>query len=303
MPAWNEINREIDALTASDAADKIRHKYLSILQERVGRPVIGYYSGFLWKRDGEGRFHAECAITDLDMNGFMAVVHGLDRSKGLDLILHTPGGGIEAARALVEYLYKMFGRDLRAIVPHMAMSAGTMVACATKEVLLGKHSCLGPTDPQIRGFPAMGILSEVDRAIDEIRAEPLKQILWQQVFAKYPPAFISDCERSIEGARGMVKVWLKENMLSGHDDPEKCAEAVVNELMNYSGTTEHGHHFLIDKCREIGLTVSAIEDDQKLQEDILSVHHAYMASFARTDSLKIIDNSAGETWTVAGSKT
>src|SRR4051794_25183644 len=120
----------------------------------------------------------------------MAVVHNVPRDRGLDLVLHTPGGGIEAARAIVEYLYKMFGKDIRVIVPHMAMSAGTMIACASSEILLGKHSCSGPTDPQVKGHPAMGVLAEVDRAIKEMKVEPLKQIVWQQVFAKYPPAFI-----------------------------------------------------------------------------------------------------------------
>ncbi|RXG85363.1 S49 family peptidase [Bradyrhizobium zhanjiangense] len=234
------------------------------------------------------------------MNGFMAVIHGLPKDKGLDLILHTPGGGIEAARGIVEYLYKMFGNDLRAIVPHMAMSAGTMIACAAKTILLGKHSCLGPTDPQIRGHAAMGILAEVDRAMEEIKKEPTKALLWQQVFAKYPPAFISDCERSVEGARTMVKEWLEKNMLSAASDPKAAAETVTSNLMDYSGTTEHSHHFLIDKCIEIGLNIEAIEADQELQERILSVHHCYMASFARSTALKIIDNSNEQTWTVDG---
>jgi Serine dehydrogenase proteinase len=226
------------------------------------------------------------------------VIHGLPRNTGLDLILHTPGGGIEATRGIVEYLYKMFGTDLRVIVPHMAMSAGTMIACAAKTIILGKHSCLGPTDPQIRGFAAMGILAEVDRAMEEIKQNAMKQILWTQVFAKYPPAFISDCERSVEGARTMVKEWLEKNMLSGESDPHVAAETVVSKLMDYSGTTEHSHHFLIDKCAEIGLRVEALEQDQGFQEGILSVHHCYMASFARSNSLKIIDNSNDETWIV-----
>jgi hypothetical protein len=247
MPAWTEINQEIDSLSAPNAHDLIRKKYLKELAAKTGRPVIAYYSGFLWKKDKEGRFHAECAISDLDMNGFMAVIHGLPRGAGLDLILHTPGGGIE---------------------------------------------------PQIRGFAAMGILAEVDRAMDEIKQNPMKQILWQQVFSKYPPAFISDCERSVEGARTMVKEWLEQNMLSAEPDPHAAAETVVSKLMDYSGTTEHSHHFLIDKCADIGLRIDALEQDQGFQEGILSVHHCYMASFARSNSLKIIDNSNDETWIV-----
>jgi len=296
MPTWNQISKEIQSLDEPDAADKVRKKYLEIYESIAGRPAIAYYSGFLSKVEKDGRYHAQCMINDLDMNGFMAVSYGLDRDKGLDLFLHTPGGGIEAARGIVEYLYKMFGRNLRAIVPQLAMSAGTMIACATKEILMGKHSCLGPTDPQIRGYAAMGILSEVDRAIDEIKKDPARQILWQQIFSKYPPAFISDCERSVEGARVMVKDWLSENMLL---DCNGDAEKVVSELMNYIGTSEHSQHFLIDKCISIGLKVKALEADQNYQEAVLSVHHSFMASFEDTDALKIIDNSRGGTWSVS----
>ncbi|PVE48130.1 serine protease [Pararhodobacter aggregans] len=233
------------------------------------------------------------------MNGFMAVVHNVPRDRGLDLILHTPGGGTEATRALVEYLYKMFGRDIRAIVPQIAMSAGTMIACACRQVLMGKHSCLGPTDPQVRGHPAMGVLAEVDQAIIEIKKEPLKQLLYQQIFAKYPPAFILDCERSVAGSRDMVCEWLATNMLSEEENPSVAANATVANLMNYLGTTDHAHHFLIDKCKEMGLKVLAIEDNQELQEDILSVHHSFIASFARTNAIKIIQNAHGATWSPA----
>lgn len=299
MPTWNEINSEIERIGTPDALDQVRGRYLSALEARVGRTVIAYYSGFLQKRMPDGRFHAECAISDLDMNGLMAVVHNVDRTRGLDLVIHTPGGGVEAARGMVEYLYKMFGTDIRVIVPHMAMSAGTMIACASRVILMGKHSYLGPTDPQVKGHPAMGVIAEVDRAIQEIRAEPLKQIVWQQVFAKYPPAFILDCERSIEGTKQMVGAWLRSNMFRGRNS-KKRADKVMTHLMDYEGTTEHSHHFLIDKCREIGLNVVAIEADNDLQEAILSVHHAFVATFARSKTIKIIQNGSGANWSIAG---
>lgn len=296
MPTWNAVNKQIDDLGGTpEACDKIRAEYLAKAEATLGRPVIAYYSGFLQKEQ-----HPELAISDFDMNGMMAVVHGLDRSRGLDLILHTPGGGIEAARAIVEYLYQMFGKDIRVIIPQMAMSAGTMIACASREIMMGKHSCLGPTDPQVRGIPAMGVLKEMDRAIEEIRAEPLKQIVWQQVFAKYPPAFIGDCERQIEGATKMVAAWLEGNMFSKEADAKARASATVAELMNYAEQTEHGQHYPVDKCREIGLSVTMLEDDQAVQEAVLSVHHTYVATFARTGSIKIIENTKNGTWLVAG---
>jgi len=301
MPTWNEINQEIEQLSASGVAnpyDQVRKKYLAGLEARAGRPIIAYYSGFLNRMDVDGRIHPEAAVGDFDMNGMMAVLHGIDKNRGLDLLLHTPGGGIEAGRSIVEYLYKTVGRNIRVVVPQIAMSVGTMIACAGKEILLGKHSSLGPTDPQIRGLPAMGVLAEVDRAIEEIRQDQLRNVVWQHVFAKYPPGFIMDCERAVEGARSMVKGWLQGNMFADDENPEAAAEAVVNELMNYAGTSEHGQHYPSDKCQAIGLKIRMIEEDQDLQEAILSVHHAFMASFQGTNALKIIENSRGNAWVI-----
>lgn len=299
MPTWNEVDSEIIKLTDAGESvdlvcDHLRIQYLSKLSGHVERPIIDYYSGFLQKPP-----HPAMSINDFDINGFMAVIHNIDRENGLDLLLHTPGGGTEATRALVEYLYSMFGKNIRVIVPQMAMSAGTMIACASKQIVMGKHSSLGPTDPQVNGVPAMGVLAEIEKALDEIRADPLKQVLWQEVFRKYPPAFISNCERSIAGTKRMVKTWLSENMFSDRASPLEAAEKAYSGLNNYKETTEHGHHFMKDACAEFGLNVMSLESDQVLQELVLSVHHAYVASFSRLKSLKFIENSIGASWNVA----
>ncbi|NDV53936.1 S49 family peptidase [Yangia sp. PrR003] len=233
------------------------------------------------------------------MNGLMAVVHNIDRTRGLDLIIHTPGGGIEATRAMVEYIYAMFpDRNLRAIIPHMAMSAGTMIACGAKTIVMGKHSCLGPTDPHIKGAPAMGIMAEVEDAVEQIRKDPLKQVVYQQVFAKYPPAFIGDCERAVVISRSMVAEWLRENMLKGQIDAVARADAIVQHLTDYKGVSSHSHHFLMSDCKAMGLNIEVLEADQALQEAVLTVHHSFVATFTRTNVIKIMQNAHHGIWTI-----
>src|SRR5437870_9673496 len=104
-------------------------------------------------------------ITDEDMEGFMEALTPLPASDGLDLVLHSPGGSAEATEALVSYLRSKFS-DIRVIVPQAAMSAATMLACAANLVVMGKHSSLGPIDPQMflntplgqKAVPAQAIL-------------------------------------------------------------------------------------------------------------------------------------------------
>ncbi|WP_253270341.1 SDH family Clp fold serine proteinase [Paracoccus sanguinis] len=300
MPTWNEIETELEqqilnGLPPNVACDQKRHGYLKDLAAYTGRPNIAYYSGFLQKRPD----YRECSITDFDMNGFMAVLHNLDTRAGLDLILHTPGGGIEATRAIVSYLYSKFDHNIRVIVPQIAMSAGTMIACAAKSIVLARHSSLGPIDPQVRGFPATGVVKEIEKALEEISQDPARLVLWQEIFRKYQPAFIAGCEMAIEQSNAMVAEWLERNMLSDAPSPAEAARSIVASLTDFSSMSSHSHHLMRDKCRSIGLVIEDLEQHQPFQELVLSVHHSYVATFARNKSIKIIDNSNGSSWNVS----
>ena len=79
MPNWNELLNEIKA--AGSMHDVIRRRYLSKIFEITGRNVIIYYAGWLQKGNIAG-----IEINDEDKNGFMSVIHQLDRKLGLDLI-------------------------------------------------------------------------------------------------------------------------------------------------------------------------------------------------------------------------
>ena len=142
-------------------------------------------------RQGFGGFE----VDDGDKNGFMATIHNMDRSKGLDLLLHTPGGQTAATESLVDYLHAMFGTDIRAIIPQLALSAGTMIACACKEIVMGKHSSLGPIDPQINGLPAHGIRDEFTTAAEQIKKDASRIAVWQPIIARYHPTLVGECEK------------------------------------------------------------------------------------------------------------
>lgn len=86
----------------------------------------------------------------------MENVHRLDKRKGLDLILHTPGGDLTATEQIITYLHSSFDGNIRAIIPQMAMSAGSMIAVSCPQIIMGKQSCLGPFDPQMRPIRHFG---------------------------------------------------------------------------------------------------------------------------------------------------
>lgn len=243
MPNWGEVLEEIAGTARShselsnSAVDLVRRGHLKSLFTHTGRNVIAYYSGFLSKPGIE-----QSCITDEDKNGFMRAIHGLDRDKGLDFIIHTQGGGIAATESIVDYLHKMFGNNIRAIVPQIALSAGTMLACSCKTILMAKHSNLGPIDPQLKGIPAHGVIEEFKRAYEEIKETPSKIAVWQPILSKYYPTFLSQCENAIKWSSSFVLEQLKNVMFADEDGAEEKANIIVERLSNYQHNKTHERH-------------------------------------------------------------
>jgi ribosomal protein S16 len=237
--------------------------------------------------------HAATRINDEDKAGFMQAAHNVDKAAGLDLILHTPGGSVTAAESIVDYLLKVFNGDIRVIVPQIAMSAGTMIACAAREILMGKQSNLGPIDPQVNGLPAYGVLDEFDRAVKESTHSAGAARMWQVVIGKYHPTFLSSCEHAIALSREIVKRWLEQGMFLGDRRAKSKANAVVRALSSRDHNREHGRHIHAERCREIGLNVTCLEDDQELQDLVLTVHHACCHTMNAANVAKLIENHRG----------
>lgn len=291
MPNWKEVLKEFQKyqIEAVQSIDLVRRKYLKQLYDKIGRNVISYYSGFLSKPYVE-----LSGITDEDKNGFMMTIHNLDRTKGLDLILHTQGGELAATESIVDYLRRMFGNNIRAIVPQIAMSAGTMIACSCREIVMSKHSNLGPIDPHLRGIPAVGVTKEFRRACNAVKKDPSKIPIWQSIIRQYRPTFLSQCENAIKWSKQFVEKQLRDVMFAGFADANERAKKVVKKLTDYSRNKSHERHIHIDECRdEIGLVVSPLENDPILQDLVLTVHHCNMHVFQNTAAYKMIENHLG----------
>jgi ClpP class serine protease len=294
MPNWNDVLKEITKIQTESqerslgAVDVIRRDYLCKLHRHTSRNIIAYYSGFLSKPG-----IAQSEITDEDKNGFMMAVHKLDRTKGLDLILHTPGGDIAATQSIVNYLHKMFKNDIRAIVPQIAMSAGTMIACSCRSILMTEHSNLGPIDPHLRGVPAYGVIEEFKRAYKEIKKDSNKVSIWRPIIEQYKPTFLSQCENAIMWSNKFVQEQLEKVMFSNDPKAKEKARKIAKTLSSYQGNKRHERHIHMEECKKIGLHIERIEDDPDLQDLILTVHHCFMHSLMNSASFKMIENHNG----------
>lgn len=289
MANWNQITK--DAQERGSTFDIIRRESLKKLHQYTKRNVIIYYSGWLQKNFVE--IKQNLGLNDLDKNGFMTAINGLDSSKGLDLILHTPGGEVAATESIISYLLSKF-EDIRVIVPQISMSGGTMIACSGNSILMGKQSSLGPVDPQIGGLPAHGIVEEFKKAHEEISKDPSKVAVWQFILQKYNPTLIGECQKAIDWSEAILENSLRNRMLKGKENIDDIIKKIKAELCDHAVSLSHSRHLSAEKCKEIGLEVSMLEDDQKLQENVLTVHHATMQTLSNTPAFKIIENHNGQ---------
>ena len=295
MPSWGKLLSELQPHTDANgnvvpglSFDELRTKYISAFSEMTGRNVIVYYSG--WLKPGKTQ---NIDINDSDITGFMNAIKGIDSTKGLDLILHTPGGSPTATEGIVKYLHSKFGNDIRVFVPQMAMSAGTMLACSAKTIIMGKHSCLGPIDPQYGGVPAYNIVAEFSQAKADLLQDPQAKTYWELQLTKYPAAFLYSVLDSINLSSALVSDWLTYYMFEGEDPKviSKKVKAIVNKLN--ANNKSHSRHFTYDFCKGLGMNVEELEADQSVQEAVLSIHHAFVITIDSTVATKLIENQDG----------
>ncbi|MCK1503146.1 hypothetical protein [Bradyrhizobium sp. 188] len=291
MPTFGAILQRIQQDSQVSAFDRVRREYLLALHELTGRNVVVYYSGWLAKNGPQ--FFSAVQINDEDKHGFMATFAGLDFERGLDLVLHTPGGDVAATESIIDYLRSKFGTNIRVIVPQISMSGGTMIALAANEIVMGSHSNLGPIDPQIGGRPAFAILAEFQKARTEIEADPKLALLWQPILQQYAPTLLSAADQSIKWAKEIGAKTLREGLFYGQDDAEEKASQLVDFLLSHDLHHAHGRHLHRGELSQRGLNIRNLENDAALQDAVLSVHHACMLTVGNSPAAKLIENHKG----------
>lgn len=302
MPSWGDILTELRGMPTTPQGgldyDSVRKNYMQRLHTVTGRAVILYSTAWMESR-AESSSGVQLGVKDVC--GLMEAVSNIEETE-LDLILHSPGGTAEGAESFVEYIRQRFDH-IRAIVPVAAMSAATMVALSADELVMGQHSQLGPIDPQltiispegVRFAPSQAILNQFEIAKREC-ATPSNLAAWMPILRTYAPGLLTQCVDSQKLAINMVSGWLERYMFDGDADAGEKSMEIAKWFADYNSFLSHGRRVGRDEIRSLGLKVVDLEDDDQLQDAVLSVHHASMHAFSGTPAVKIISNQHGRAW-------
>lgn len=142
-----------------------RKKQLALISQLRGNRDVLVVAADLNKMEGQ------IAINYSDL---LAVNDQLSVLKGdaIDLLLETPGGSGEVAEDIVRLLHQKY-QEVAVIVPGYAKSAGTIIAMAGDEILMGPESALGPIDAQLmwqgKTFSADALLKGIEKIKEEIQ--------------------------------------------------------------------------------------------------------------------------------------
>lgn len=284
MPSWGNILNELNSQNENNRINFLnqqRRRYIQEIKNITNRNVIAYYSAFLQKPAV-----GDTAINDKDINALMENIHGLYKDRGLDLILHTPGGDITATEKIINYLQSSFNDDIRVIVPQMAMSAGSLISVSCKEIIMGKQSCLGPFDPQIGGIACQSLIKEFEQAKEDIKNNPHALGLWQVIVSKYHPTLLMSCNQAISLSDDLAKRLLQKTI-----QKEEDVKRILDKFNNNDNSKTHSRHISKEECKQVGLNISDLENNQSLQDAVLSLHHCYMLMFDMTQAVKIVENN------------
>ncbi len=174
----------------------------------------------------------------LSMEDSEAVLRALEetpKEKDIDLVLHTPGGLVLAATQIARAIRRRKGKT-RVIVPHHAMSGGTLIALAADEIIMSPNAVLGPLDPQLAQMPAPSLIN-----LKKLKkADEIEDKTW---------VMIDMAEKAVQQMQEVIKELLLDKGKS-----ESEAEELAKLLTE--GKWTHDYPITAEKAGELGLPVS-----------------------------------------------
>lgn len=180
-------------------------------------------------------------ITIEDSEQVLRAIRLTPKNMPIDFIIHTPGGLALAATQIANALAD-HQAPVRVIIPHYAMSGGTLIAFAADEIIMDEHAVLGPVDPQLGQEPAASIVK-----IKKIKdPNEIDDSTWVKIDVS---------EKALKQMYDNVVSLLKKKGYS-----EEVAKKVAEELTQ--GKYTHDFPITVEMAKELGLKVSTEVPDE-----------------------------------------
>jgi ClpP class serine protease len=211
--------------------DMRRARALSALQRKRGTRVIA----MIHRQETVGvlgvPFYRFIDIEDSE--AVLRAIRLTDDATPIDLVLHTPGGLVLASEQIA-YALRRHPAKVTVIVPHYAMSGGTLLALAADEILMDAAAVLGPVDPQLGDMPAASLVRVVEK-------KPLERLDDRTL------VMADVAEKAVRHMKQVVRELVTERV--GTKDADSLAEELAG------GHYTHDDPITVEEARGLGLPV------------------------------------------------
>ena len=285
------VEKEMDpvierVMTEQNQGHETRQNIFAELEKELKRPVISFFTSF--------RFPVMIGDADADM--LEGVLQKTDLSKGMALVISSPGGLGLAAERIINICRNYSGTgEYWAIVPSKAKSAATMICLGASKIIMGGTSELGPIGPQItvsekgtvKRFSLYNIVESYDDLFKNAVEEKGNLQPYLQQLANYDEREIKEFRAAISLSEDIAIRTLASGMMEGAS--EKDIKKKIEIFLNPKRTKTHGRPIYAKEASDCGLKIELRDTKERFWE-LLYELYIRTDNFVSTKAVECIES-------------
>lgn len=235
-------------------------------------------------------------IEDADADMLEGVLQKTDLSKGLALVISSPGGFGLTAERIINICRNYSGTgEYWAIVPSKAKSAATMICFGASKIIMGGTSELGPIGPQltisekgvVKRFSLYNIVESYDDLFKKAVKEKGNLQPYLQQLANYDEREIKEFRAAISLSEDIAMRTLASGMMK--DIPEEDIKKKIEIFLKPKRTKTHGRPIYAKEASDCGLKIESRNVKERLWE-LLYELYIRTDNFVSTKAAKCIES-------------
>ncbi len=263
-----------------------RKKIIIKLENKIERSVISLFTSFKYR----------VVLSDDDADMLEALLQTMDLSRGIALLLSSPGGSGLAAERIINICRRYSGTgDYWVIIPGKAKSAATIISFGASKVFMGPASELGPVDPQFsiiedgrqKRFSLCNLVASYNELLERATKEKGNLEPYLQQLARYDAREIKEFEDAISLSEDISVGALKSGMMSSSS--VATIKRKIKTFLTPEETKAHGRLIEREKAESCGLAIEKVNIDDEMWS-LAFEFYTRLSNYVSTRVSKCIEN-------------